>query len=109
RDYLSRDVDEHCVNRNEGSPPRWDGVLSRNPNLLQQELGGRWLTAEQFRMGDVFFFPMTLVHGSLDNQTDRIRLSTDTRYQLAAEPVDERWVGAQPPGHAAAMSRGRIC
>ena len=54
-------------------------------------------------------FNMTLVHGSLDNQTDQIRLSTDTRYQLAADPVDERWIGQNPPGHATSMQRGRVC
>jgi hypothetical protein len=54
-------------------------------------------------------FNMTLVHGSLDNHTDRFRLSTDTRYQLTAEPADERWVGEKPPGHANAMRRGRVC
>ena len=31
------------------------------------------------------------------------------RYQRASEPIDERWVGANPPGHALAGKRGRIC
>lgn len=60
-------------------------------------------------MGDAMMFNMTLVHGSLDNQTERFRLSTDTRYQLAAEPADERWIGKSPPGHALAMRHGRVC
>ena len=76
---------------------------------LQQSLGGRWLTAEEYRLGDVVIFNMTLVHGSLDNSTDRIRLSTDTRYQLTSELADERWLGDKPAGHVAAMKRGRIC
>ena len=54
-------------------------------------------------------FNMTLVHGSLDNQTNRFRLSTDTRYQLLADPIDERWVGERPPGHGASQTRGRVC
>ena len=87
----------------------WDGTLSKNAVSLQQSLGGRWLTSPEFRLGDVVVFNLTVVHGSLDNQTDRIRLSTDTRYQLAADPVDERWVGDKPPGHVTAMRRGRVC
>jgi ectoine hydroxylase-related dioxygenase (phytanoyl-CoA dioxygenase family) len=60
-------------------------------------------------LGDVVIFNMQLVHGSLDNQTDRIRLSTDIRFQLAAESIDERWVGENPPGHSLAQRRGRVC
>jgi hypothetical protein len=54
-------------------------------------------------------FSMTLVHASLDNQTDQIRLSSDSRYQLATEAVDDRWIGLNPPGHTRAGKRGRIC
>ena len=55
-------------------------------------------------------FGMFLVHASLDNRTpDRIRLSSDSRYQRASEPIDERWVGPNPPGHSAAGKLGRIC
>lgn len=112
--YLSRDVDTYCTNQADAAEYAsgrkwWDGTLSKNAVALQQSLGGRWLTSPEFRLGDVVIFNMTLVHGSLDNQTDRIRLSTDTRYQLAAEPVDERWVGEKPPGHVTAMRRGRVC
>ncbi|MES2697903.1 MAG: phytanoyl-CoA dioxygenase family protein, partial [Verrucomicrobiota bacterium] len=87
--YLSRDVDAYCSNQDDAAEfaegrKWWDGTLSKNPLALQESLGGRWLTAENFRLGDVVIFNMTLVHGSLDNQTDRIRLSTDTRYQLAS-------------------------
>jgi hypothetical protein len=32
------------------------------------------------------------VHASLDNHSDRIRLSSDSRYQLAAEPTTDFWV-----------------
>lgn len=112
--YLSRDVDDYCTNREDAADYAsgkkwWDGTLSKNAVALQENLGGRWLTSPEFRMGDAMMFNMTLVHGSLDNQTDRFRLSTDTRYQLAAEPVDERWVGEKPPGHALAQRHGRVC
>ena len=112
--YLSRDVDDYCTNRDDAADYAagkkwWDGTLSKNAVALQKSLGGRWLTAPEFRMGDAVIFNMTLVHGSLDNQTDRFRLSTDTRYQLASQPIDERWVGDQPPGHAVTQRRGRVC
>jgi hypothetical protein len=58
---------------------------------------------------DMVTFGMTLVHASLDNQTNQIRLSSDSRYQLAAEPVDDRWIGPSPAGHTRAGKRGRIC
>jgi hypothetical protein len=112
--YLARDVDTYCANRDDAADyaegrKGWDGALSKNPPALQASLGGRWLTAEEFRLGDALIFNMRLVHGSLDNTTDRIRLSTDTRYQLASEPIDERWIGERPPGHSSAMKRGRVC
>ena len=49
------------------------------------------------------------MHASMDNQTNRIRLSTDTRYQLASEPVDERWIGDNPIAHGLESKRGMIC
>jgi hypothetical protein len=52
---------------------------------------------------------MFTAHGALDNRTDRIRLSSDSRYQLAADPVDERWVGPHPAGHTKAGKRGVVC
>ncbi|WP_010581713.1 phytanoyl-CoA dioxygenase family protein [Schlesneria paludicola] len=112
--YLSRDVDNYCSNRpdaDEYASGRkwWDGTLTRNAVWLQKSLGGRWLTSPEFQMGDAVIFNMKLIHGSLDNQTDRIRLSTDTRYQLASQPIDERWIGQTPPGHATSQRRGRIC
>ena len=44
-----------------------------------------------------------------DNTTRTIRLSSDTRYQLASEPVDERWIGEHPIAHGVAGKRGKIC
>jgi len=66
------------------------------------------LTTE-WQAGDLITFKMNMVHGSLDNMTDRIRLSSDTRYQKASEPADERWIGPNPAGHTRAGKRGRIC
>jgi hypothetical protein len=114
--YLSRDVDVYCTNRPDAEAiasgqknwQDWDGRLSSDPVSLREKLGGRWLTTD-FRMGDVLVFGMATVHASLDNHSNRFRLSSDSRYQLASEPVDERWVGANPIAHGPAGKKGKIC
>lgn len=107
RSYLNLDVDSYCENR--PRPKTFpNGALSKNPVSLREKLGGRWLTAE-FRMGDLLTFRSDTIHASTDNQTQHIRLSSDTRYQRASEPIDERWIGPNPIGHSQAGKRGRIC
>jgi len=113
--YVYRDVDEYCENkpqqkkRAEEGGWTFTGTLSHNPPVVRNKFGGRWLTAE-FEAGDFLTFGMFLVHASCDNRTDdRLRISTDSRYQRASEPIDERWVGVNPPGHSTAGKRGRIC
>jgi hypothetical protein len=116
RPYLTRDVDAYCTNRPDATDIEsgaklwqdWDGRLTSNPVTLRQKLGGRWLTTD-FKAGDVLSFSMGTVHASLDNHSKRIRLSSDSRYQLASEPADERWVGSAPVGHGAAAKRRRAC
>lgn len=75
------------------------GWFSDNPQEIVDSFGGRWATTE-YRAGDALIFGMFMMHGSLTNSTNRYRLSVDTRYQLASEPVDERWFGANK-GHYA--------
>lgn len=113
--YLDGDVDTYCENRPKHvqkvkvdggwSRPGW---LSKNCVSLREKMGGRWLTAH-FQPGDFLTFQMNMIHASLDNSTHKVRLSTDTRYQLASEPIDERWIGQNPPAHGLAGKRGRIC
>lgn len=109
--YGQRDVDSYCENRPDDVARTANGLngwLSTDPAKLQRGLQGRWLTAE-YELGDVLIFNMYIVHAALDNRSTRFRLSSDSRYQLASEPVDERWVGANPVGHGRAGKRGRIC
>ncbi|MBM3281064.1 MAG: phytanoyl-CoA dioxygenase family protein, partial [Candidatus Handelsmanbacteria bacterium] len=68
----------------------------------------RWLSAE-YQMGDLLVFSMYTLHASTDNHTDRIRISSDSRYQLASEPVDDRWIGEDPPIHGIRAKRGMVC
>jgi len=76
------------------------GHVTLDPVALAAERGVHLLTAE-FKAGDVVIMPMFMLHGSLDNRTrqGRVRISCDTRYQPAAEPIDERWVGENPIAH----------
>jgi ectoine hydroxylase-related dioxygenase (phytanoyl-CoA dioxygenase family) len=111
--YGRKDVDSYCSNRKTAQlyasgEKWWNGALSKNPVSLRKKYGGRWLTAD-FQAGDVLIFGMFTIHASLDNHSQQIRLSSDSRYQLASEPVDERWVGSNPIGHSDAGKRGRIC
>ena len=68
----------------------------------------RWLTTD-YQLGDLLVFGMYTMHASMDNHTNRLRLSTDTRYQLASEPVDERWIGEEPIAHGPEAKKGIIC
>jgi ectoine hydroxylase-related dioxygenase (phytanoyl-CoA dioxygenase family) len=111
--YCATDVDSFCVNRDgRAGKDAWQkgtsGALSRNPVQVQHSLGGRWLTNE-YHAGDLLIFSIFTVHASLDNHSRTIRLSCDSRYQLASEAVDERWIGEKPIAHGEAGKRGRIC
>ena len=116
RSYLAWDVDAYCENRPaqvERVKKRggWSqpGYLSKQPASIRAKLGGRWLTSPEWRIGDLLTFGMTIVHGGLDNQTHRFRFSSDTRYQRASQPIDERWVGENPIANTLAGKRGRVC
>jgi len=115
RNYLSRDVDEYCSNGPNAQKIEsgemlleWDGALSKDPVSLREKLGGRWLTAD-YHAGDILIFTMRTVHASLDNQTNKIRLSADLRYQAADEPMDERFAVANAAPYARQFKKGRIC
>ena len=114
--YLNRDVDTYCTNGRHAPDIEagkknweWDGSLTKNPVSLRQKLGCRWLTAD-YEAGDLLTFTMHTVHAGADNQSeDRMRFSSDSRYQPASLPVDERWIGEKPIAHGLAGKRGRIC
>lgn len=116
--YWDLDVDRYCTNlpeahEIESGRKLWEdaknrGVYSEDPRAVQTELGGRWLTTD-YTAGDVVVFPIRTMHAALDNQTDRLRISSDTRYQPASEPADDRWIGPEYAGHGPAAKIGDIC
>jgi ectoine hydroxylase-related dioxygenase (phytanoyl-CoA dioxygenase family) len=89
------------VDRDHETNPYHGGWFSKSPVEVREKFGGRWLTTD-FQAGDMLVFTMFTMHCSLDNHSpeNRIRLTSDTRYQLASEPVDERWIGDNPVGHS---------
>ncbi len=88
--YGESDVDRDLI----------EGHFSDDPREVINKFGGRWTTTT-FSAGDVIIFSMYLMHASLVNTSNRIRITADTRYQLASEPIDERWIGKKPKGHYA--------
>jgi ectoine hydroxylase-related dioxygenase (phytanoyl-CoA dioxygenase family) len=90
RTYGKMDVDRDNV----------QGWFTNDPIEIVDRFGGRWLTTE-FEPGDVMVFGMYMMHGSIANASNNYRISCDTRYQLASEPMDERWIGEKPKAHYA--------
>ena len=89
-----REFLEACLKRVDEREPVVRGFVSMNTE------GARLLTAD-FRAGDLCLFGMFTLHGSVDNASPagRVRLSVDTRWQAADQPMDERWAGPDPKGH----------
>ena len=131
--YCQLDVDRYCSNNQEATfvksgmktdastlPERirlWEklwpervkgGAYSEDPVATRQELGSRWLSTN-YKAGDVLIFHMKTMHAALDNQTRQLRISSDSRYQLASETIDERWVGEVPIGHGPGAKKEMIC
>jgi ectoine hydroxylase-related dioxygenase (phytanoyl-CoA dioxygenase family) len=66
--------------------------ISNDLGLTAKALGGRWLWAD-YRAGDVILHSPYLVHASLDNLSDTMRLSADLRFRRRDAELDQRWVG----------------
>jgi hypothetical protein len=68
------------------------GWLTEDLPTLAERIDSRWLVAD-YEAGDVVIHSPYMIHAATTNQDfqGRMRLSTDIRYQLADEPIDERW------------------
>ncbi len=93
---IRQQFDGHDVDRDPSRP----GHIEESPITLARRKASKFLTAE-FNLGDCLVFGMFTVHGSFDNnsETGLIRLSCDTRFQPAADQMDERFSGSNPPAH----------
>ncbi|HRI87250.1 MAG TPA: phytanoyl-CoA dioxygenase family protein [Candidatus Hydrogenedentes bacterium] len=74
------------------------GHVTMDPVELAEARNCRLLSTE-FHAGDILVVTMFMLHGSLDNRSQRVRLSCDTRYQRADEPIDPRFIGNPPMAH----------
>ena len=127
--YTATDVDIYCSNEDEQDEIvqrakaegreltseerqaiRWNstGAYSGDAIGVREELGGRWLTSE-YKMGDLLLFSIYLMHASSDNRSNAVRISSDSRYQLANQPQQERWIGDDPPAHGIRAKKGMVC
>ncbi|WP_439564609.1 phytanoyl-CoA dioxygenase family protein [Microcella sp.] len=70
-------------------PAQW---ITADLPKLAEKYDTRWLVAD-YEAGDVVVHSAHIIHAGTDNvdPMDRIRLSTDIRYQRAADPIDWRW------------------
>lgn len=93
---IRQQFEGHDVDRDPSRP----GHIQESPITLAQRKASTFLTAE-FNLGDCLVFGMFTVHGSFDNNSANglIRLSCDTRFQPAADPMDERFAEPDPPAH----------
>jgi Phytanoyl-CoA dioxygenase (PhyH) len=64
--------------------------ISHDLGLTARTLGARWLWTD-YAAGDVVVHSPHLVHASLDNVSDVMRLSADLRFHPIDEPADARW------------------
>jgi ectoine hydroxylase-related dioxygenase (phytanoyl-CoA dioxygenase family) len=89
---IRQQFEGHDVDRDPSCP----GHIQESPISLARRKSSKFLTTE-FNL----VFGMFTVHGSFDNNSANglIRLSCDTRFQPAADPMDERFAGPDPLAH----------
>ncbi|MFW5682286.1 MAG: phytanoyl-CoA dioxygenase family protein [Phycisphaeraceae bacterium] len=80
----------------------YQGWFTKDPRSITDTFGGRWRTND-VAAGDLLTFGLWTMHASTTNTTDKWRLSCDVRYQPAAEPADDRWIGEKARGHSEAF------
>lgn len=68
------------------------GWLSKDLPTLAARMGSRWLIAD-YEAGDMVVHSAYMIHAATLNGSSegRLRLSTDIRYQLVREEIDQRW------------------
>lgn len=69
-----------------------DGGLTRDLPELADRVNGRWLVAD-YEAGDMVVHSSYMIHAAYENRdpSNRLRLSTDIRYQLLRDEIDARW------------------
>jgi ectoine hydroxylase-related dioxygenase (phytanoyl-CoA dioxygenase family) len=102
-DTLGRKMEEEFRVKNADLPPEEQisaynknmasgGWISHDVPALANLIDGKWLLAN-YEAGDMVVHSPYLIHASTVNldARNRMRLSTDIRYQLTREKIDSRW------------------
>ena len=68
------------------------GWISTNLPEMAEKFDTRWLIAD-YEAGDMVIHSPYMIHASTNNcdALNRIRLSTDIRYQRKTDKIDTRW------------------
>jgi ectoine hydroxylase-related dioxygenase (phytanoyl-CoA dioxygenase family) len=74
------------------------GMLTKDLPTLAERLNARWLAAD-YETGDMVIHTSYMIHAATINTSPekRMRLSTDIRYQLVSDAIDERWTNHVVP------------
>jgi hypothetical protein len=74
------------------------GWMSKDLSALARLIDGKWLLAN-YEVGDMVVHSSSMIHASRVNfdAQQRMRLSTDVRYQLQSEKIDPRWAKDYQP------------
>ena len=68
------------------------GLLTQDLKTLAEKTNARWLVAD-YEAGDMVVHSAYMIHAATDNKDpeNRLRLSTDIRYQNVRDEIDARW------------------
>jgi ectoine hydroxylase-related dioxygenase (phytanoyl-CoA dioxygenase family) len=68
------------------------GWITKDLSSLADRLAARWLAAD-YEAGDMMIHSAYMIHAATINEDagNRMRLSTDIRYQLVTDTIDGRW------------------
>jgi ectoine hydroxylase-related dioxygenase (phytanoyl-CoA dioxygenase family) len=102
-DALGRQMEAEFRAKNASLPPeerisaynrnmRADGWISTNLVEMANRFASRWLVAD-YEAGDMVIHSPFMVHAATTNRDplNRIRLSTDIRFQRVDDAIDQRW------------------
>jgi ectoine hydroxylase-related dioxygenase (phytanoyl-CoA dioxygenase family) len=78
---------------------RENGWISTDLVDMVNRFNSRWLIAD-YEAGDMVIHSPYMIHAATQNHDplNRMRLSTDIRYQRACDPIDPRWANNWVPG-----------
>ena len=108
-DAVGRQMEAEFSIKNASLPPeerinaynrnmRENGWISTNLVEMADRFESRWLIAD-YEAGDMVIHSPYMIHAATQNHDplNRMRLSTDIRYQCSGDPIDPRWTQTWVP------------